>query len=217
MEDTESGSRDASKKDPTRSKVGRLLAEYDLEEFGDELIRLWTGEDGKRHSLRDLADVFNRRLLQTALQDAGNTPLDGEVENLYRLLTDDETSAGMRTQAETTLQRDGIDPDELRRDFVSHQAVHTYLTKYRDAEAPTDTTDPVEKAADVHKRLQSRLLAVTENNLQRASDAGELTLGEFSVSVDVAVFCEDCGTQRSVTDLLANRGCACERSADAET
>ena len=201
-------------RDPTNCKVGRVLVEYGFEEFGDELVRLWTDEGDERYSLRELADLFNQRLLRAAMRDAGLTPLDGEVENLHRLLTDDETSAGMRTQAETTLRRDGISPEELSRDFVSHQAIHTYLTKYRDAESPTEETDPVESAMRVHGRLQSRLKAVIENNLRTLRETGRIALGSFTVSIEVRVFCEDCGTQRGVGELLRVGGCECEPTTD---
>ena len=210
VEDAEDRSRGDQGRDPTNSKVGRVLAEYGFEEFGDELVRLWTVDDDERHSLRELADLFNRRLLRAAMVDAGLTPLDGEVENLYRLLTDDETSAGMRTQAETTLRRDGVDPAALSHDFVSHQAVHTYLTKYREATLPANETDPVENAGQVQQRLQSRLKAVVENNLRTLRDTEQITLGSFTVSVGVQVYCEDCGSQYAVTDVLRNRGCECD-------
>ena len=211
---TDDGGDRAEERDPTNCKVGRVLVEYGFEEFGDDLVRLWTDEDDERYSLRELADLFNQRLLRAAMTDAGLTPLNGEIENLYRLLTDDDTSAGMRTQAETTLRRDGIDPSTLSRDFVSHQAIHTYLTKYRNAESPTDETDPIESATQVHGRLQSRLKAVIENNLRSLRETGRITLGSFTVSIEVRVFCEDCGTQRGVRELLRAGGCECERASD---
>ena len=199
----------STEQDPQKSKVGRLIVQYELDTIGDELVRRWTTETADHLSLRKLADLFNQQLLQTAMQTAGLTLLDGEVENLYQLLTDEKTSAGMRTQAETTLQRDGIAVEDLRRDFVSHQAIHTYLTKYRDAESPTSESDLLKSSTKVHQRLQSRLKAVVENNLQRAREQERIALGSFSITVDVRVYCEDCRTQQSVAELLENHGCAC--------
>jgi hypothetical protein len=54
------------------------------------------------------------------MADVGMTTLDDEVANTYRLLTIKDVSTGVRTQAETTLKRDGIDPQRLRQDFVSY-------------------------------------------------------------------------------------------------
>ncbi|MFC6771661.1 rod-determining factor RdfA, partial [Halorubrum pallidum] len=48
------------------SKVARVIEAYDLAGLGAQLERQWTGADGDRTSLRDLADVFNRRVLEAA-------------------------------------------------------------------------------------------------------------------------------------------------------
>jgi hypothetical protein len=117
------------------SKVARLIGEYGLgEEFGDELERRWTADGDERESLRDLADAFNRRLLESALTAAGASTVSGEASNLYRLLTGDDVSSGMRTEARARLERDGVDVDQLERDFVTYQAIRAHLTEYRDAE-----------------------------------------------------------------------------------
>jgi hypothetical protein len=80
-----------------RSKVARLIEEYELGGIGEEFERRWTREED-RSSLRDLADEFNRRLLRAALERTGDAPLDGEVDNLYRLLTGDDVTSGVRQQ-----------------------------------------------------------------------------------------------------------------------
>jgi hypothetical protein len=35
-------------------------------------------------------------------------------------------------------------------------------------------------------------------------------LGDFSLLVDVRVFCEECGTQRPIVELLEHGGCECQ-------
>lgn len=196
-----------------RSKVARVIREYGLNGTGDELVASWTDQGDDQRSLRELADHLNQALLRTAMEDAGMSPLDGEVENFYRLLTADETSAGNRTEAESTLRREGVAVEELERNFVSHQAVHTYLTEYRDVEwkSGTGERERVEKTLDSVQRLQSRLTAVSEQSLRKLSDKGLISVGDFDVFVDVNVFCEDCGTQRGIVDLLTERGCECEK------
>jgi hypothetical protein len=59
----------------------------------------------------------------------GDTVLEGEVEHTYHLLTDDEVSSGDRRRAERRLERQGIDIDTLRSDFVSYQAIRMYLKR----------------------------------------------------------------------------------------
>ena len=193
------------------SKVDRLLTEYSLPGMDEQLIASWTGDADERRSLRDLAEYFNRELLRAAMAEAGMTTLDGEVANTYRLLTAEDVSTGVRTQAETTLERNGIDPQRLRTDFVSHQAIHTYLTKQRGVEHSSEPVgDRAGKTERTIRRLGSRLVAVAEKRLRSLRDAGTITLGTFSVLVDVRVVCEDCGTHTDVPTLLGDGGCDCD-------
>ncbi|WP_345779732.1 rod-determining factor RdfA [Haloplanus halobius] len=194
------------------SKVARMIAEYDVDEsLGDELERLWTAEGQQRKSLRDLADFFNKQLLESAMTAAGISTVNGEVSNLYRLLTADDVSSGMRTEARTRLEREGVDIEQLERDFVSYQAIRSYLTEYRDAsyEQPSDS-EQVESVLDSIRRLQSRLRSLTEGSLDRLRSTGRITLGEFRLFIDIDVLCEDCGAQYGVIDLLERGGCDCE-------
>lgn len=202
---------------PRRSKVGRLLEEYDLTGVGAGLERRWLGVDGERRSLRDLADGLNRLLLSAALERAGERSVEGEVENYYRLLTDDEVGTAARTEAEAKLARIGIDVESVRQDFVSHQAVHTYLTKYRGVEPPgkAGSADAaLENRSETLQRLQQRLVAVAERSLESLRDAGHLSIDSFDVMVRVTVYCDTCGTTSDAFDLLARRGCECEVSED---
>jgi len=197
-----------------RSKVARLIDEYDLAGIGDTLERRWTATED-RSSLRELADYFNRELLRTAIESAGATPLEGEVENLYRLLTDDDVTSGVREQTRNRLDQQGVDVEEIEGDFVTYQSVRTYLKKHRDADPPDTSTSPedrIERKRSTIQRLTSRLADVTEQSLRELVDASAITLGEFDVIVTVRVHCTSCGTQQSVSDLLATRGCECEQS-----
>ncbi|WP_049986149.1 rod-determining factor RdfA [Halobellus rufus] len=196
--------------DPTRSKVGRLIHAYEMDGVDQELEDRWTGKGYESQSLRSLADWFNRRLLAAKLEQSGETPIDGEVANLYRLLTDDDVTAGMRVDAEATLERNGIDPETVRKEFVSHQAVHTYLTEFRNASKERSSGDRIENVRTTVQRLQSRLVAVVENNIEQLRSTDRLTLGDFSVLVDVQVYCEDCGASYGIADLLDRGGCDCQ-------
>jgi hypothetical protein len=195
-----------------RSKVGRLIRSYDLDGMVETLEARWTGDGAQRSSLRELAEYFNRQLLRVAMGEAGMSPLQGEVENTHRLLTDDDVSAGVRTQTRKQLKREGIDVERVKQDFVSHQAIHTYLTKYRGVrkgEAASDETQ-VEKSLQTVQRLKNRLSAVTANALETLRSTGRITVGDFDVSVDVRVFCRDCGEQYAVRDLLEAGRCGCD-------
>lgn len=202
---------DSETADDRRSKVGRLIGTYDLDGMTEKLEARWTGDGETRSSLRELADYFNRQLLRETMIEAGMDPLQGEVENVYRLLTDD-VSAGVQTQTRKSLEREGVDVEQIERDFVSHQAIHTYLTKYRGVQKEEDGTDEdqVEKAGQTVQRLKNRLSAVTKNTLETLQRTDRISLGDFTVSVDVRVFCQDCGEQYDVRDLLAAGHCGCD-------
>jgi len=195
-----------------RSKVARLIDEYELTGIEDTLERRWTATED-RSSLRELADHFNHELLRTAVESASAAPLEGEVENLYHLLTDDDVTSGVREQTRNRLDQQGVDVEKIEDDFVTYQSIRTYLKKYRDADPPGTSTSPedrIERKRSTIQRLTSRLADVTEQSLRELVDASAITLGEFDVIVTVRVHCTSCGTQQSVSDLLASRGCECE-------
>jgi hypothetical protein len=198
----------------TNSKLSRLIDEYGLDTLGDQIEDYWTNDTGERYSLRELATYVNQQLLRSVMNDADMDPLAGEVENTYRLLTDDDVSTGTRTQARRRLQRAGVDVDQLDADFVSRQAVHTYLTVVRDVTYTTNEDDPVEREATNIRRLKRRLSTITTGKLEQLQAADQLALGEFNVLLDLRVLCEDCGTQYQLSDLLDARACECVQDAD---
>lgn len=212
----ESGTTDTKRS----SKVGRVLAEYEIEGLGETLERRWTGDGEERFSLRDLADWLNKKLLEVAMRRANRRPHDEEINNIYRLLTDDSVSSGVLTQTRSDLQRDGIELESLENDFVSHQAIHTYLTKHRGAtHTPSVTTDEdrIESVIGAIQRLSQRTMRVSEDNLATLKNTERLSIGEFDVLVDVTVTCQDCGRQYEIVDLLEAGSCECKPREDDRT
>lgn len=206
---------DTNSGDKRQSKVVRLIRTYELEGMGEELEARWLGTGETQNSLRELADYFNHRLLRAVMNEAGMSPLDGEAENAYRLLTDD-VSAGIRIQTRKRFEREGIDVDQLERDFVSHQAIYTYLTKYRNVQKDKAANqDQFEKSAQTVQRLKNRLAAVTDKTLDSLQETDRITTGDIDVSVDVRAFCHDCGRQYEVRELIEAKGCDCKSDADA--
>jgi hypothetical protein len=193
------------------SKVARLIDEYGLgEAYGDRLEALWTAEGSERESLRSLADRFNKRLLEATIADAGMSTVDGEVDNIYRLLTDDDVSSGNRIEARGRLERHDIDVDELERDFVTYQAIRSYLKEYRDARYDdSSATARPDSVIDTIQRLKSRTQSVAEQSLDRLRRAGQIRLGEFRLFIDISVHCEACNSQYEFVELVRRGGCDC--------
>lgn len=198
-------------------KVGRVLSEYGLASLHERLPALWTGEGEEAGdteetaSLRDLADRINVALVRSALEDAGEDPLEGEAENAYRLLSGEDVSAGVRIQQRNRLERAGVDVDSLDDDFVTHQAVHTYLTDGLGiTKQEADDADPVETHEERIQRLRNRLAAVVDGSIGELEAAGELDVGDVDTTVSLQLYCTECETQFELTELLERGGCHCD-------
>ncbi|WP_435335827.1 rod-determining factor RdfA [Haloarchaeobius sp. TZWWS8] len=194
------------------NKVDRVIQKYDLGDVGAELERRWLGEEGDQLSVRDLAALFNKRILRTQLESSDVFTVGENVDHIYQGLTaDGDSGQEDQTIIRARLEQSGVDVDELESDFVSHQTIYRYLKNQRNAEQaePTDE-ERIEKAEQTIQRLRGRTTAVTERSLEGLQKSGSISLGEFSVLNDIQVFCERCGRSYDVADLLEREGCACE-------
>ncbi|WP_267643396.1 rod-determining factor RdfA [Haloarchaeobius amylolyticus] len=193
--------------EPT-NKVDRVIQKYDLGDVGDELERLWLGDGDEKRSVRDLADLFNKRILQSAIDASDVVTLGENIDHVYNALTGEESD---QTLVRARLEQNGVDVEGVENDFVSHQTIYRYLKNHRDAEQPEPSDEErVEKAEQTIQRLRGRTTAVTERSLEGLQKNDAITLGSFNVLNDIQVLCEDCGRSYDVTDLLERGGCACE-------
>jgi protein-arginine kinase activator protein McsA len=191
-----------------RGKVARLIEEYDLLGIGEELEQMWTAEENRR-SLRELAAYFNQQLLQRAFEEASAQYLDGEIENTYRPLTEDDVSRAETTRVERRLERDGIDVEAVRDDFVTYQAIRSYLKDNRGAEYTQSSQEPLEREKTNVQKLRGRMVSVIDGNIQQLQESNEVTLGEFQTLADIRIVCEDCNSQFEILELLDRGGCHC--------
>lgn len=191
------------------TKVGRGIDKYSLDGLGAALEAAWTGEDGDRTSLRELADEFNQSVLEAALRQADDPVIRTDVESSYRTLTDESVPRADTLRKRRELDRRGVDVDAVLDDFVTHQTIHTFLTTERDAQLPDDDTDRVARKTKTIERLRGRLAAVTESTIAALTKRGALTDRPYEVFVDVRIACSTCGADYPVTDLLQRGGCDC--------
>ena len=205
---TDTGSSDARGRKP---KIPRLLGEYDLAGLGDELETRWTAEGDERRSLRDLTAYFNKELLRAALTAPDVDISTEQYDGLYRSLTGEDVSEAERTRVRRRLDRAGVEVETLERDFVSFQAIRTYLNDYRGVEYEGSDTDSVESARDHLQRLTGRLTAVASSRLEQLGRRDDFTLGSVNVLVDVNVVCEECNARYELSELLSRAGCDCEQ------
>lgn len=193
-------------------KISRVSEGYELGDLSGELRVLWTDDGENRYSLRDLSDYFNRQVLRGAMLDAGMDPLDGEVENIYHLLTGEDANAGSRVQAERRLEREGLSTEELQGDFVTHQTVYRHLKNCLEAEYEPDA-DPatrLERDVDRIEAFQNRISVIVGEMARRLRDADLFSIESPSAYVDVRILCEECGAQYTPRDLIREDGCECE-------
>lgn len=192
-------------------KVGRILSKYDFGEYDETLQEEWLAETGA--SLRELETGFNQQVLKRAMEEAGESPLEGEVENIYRLLTDDDVSAGTQIQTKNRLRKLGIDVDDLTDDFVSYQSINRHLQQCRGLSKDTQSPSPQKLRSRIFS-LESRTASVTESTLEQLRRHGELNVSDPSVFVELNVVCEVCGTIMSVESALAGEVCDCDDDAE---
>lgn len=191
-----------------QTKIGRLLETHDLNGLGEELERAWTADENRK-SLRELADYFNKQLLRRHLEQTDIQPVQGEVETFYQLLGSEDGTTADRTRVRRRLEREGVDVERLQSDFVSYQAIRTYLKNERGAEYNHTTADSAERQAEQLQQLQGRVASVADGKLEQLRDSGDITLGEFHVLVSTQVVCEDCNTHMEVAELLEQGSCEC--------
>jgi hypothetical protein len=195
----------------TNSKVARVIEKYDLDGMGEQLEAEWTGEYGQRTSLRDLADEFNRAVLDAAITRSGTKISETDLQSTYQTLTGDDIPSADKMRKERELESMGVDTDAVHSDFVTHQAVHTYLTNYREAELP-ERSDNAEQQAETLERLQGRTAAVTKSAIKKLPPDVENDESAYDVIVDVRAICSNCGTEYTATELLRQGGCDCQEA-----
>lgn len=193
-----------------KRKVVRVIEKYNLDNIGQEMEKLWTTDAETRMSLRELADYFNCQVLASALADSGEQPLEGEVQNLYRLLTDDNVSEADRTRARRRLERKGIDVDQLEKNFVTYQAIRSYLKEERGAKYTPEEQDRTEIEGENIQKFRGRLRKMVDSKLEQLRANGDIVLDDFRLFTNINVLCETCGTQYEIDELLNRGGCGCQ-------
>jgi hypothetical protein len=191
-------------------KVSRVAADEGLVGVHEELRERWTEPDGP--SVRELTDEFNKRVLKTALRSAGTLPIDGEIDNVYRLLSDDDVGEAERVRARQRLQQNGVDTERVEAELVSHQTMYRHLRNCLDTEYEGDTKTPAERLAEWSERVQalkSRTSAVTMQGVEHLDRHGAVDINTPSVSVDITVSCDECGAFFSAEEFLDEGACDC--------
>lgn len=191
-------------------KVDRVSRRRGLEDADAVLTERWHAGT----SLRDLETLYNQRVLEAAMRDAGVETLHGEVENLYRLLTDGDVSAGVRVEARSRLEQKGVDLDPVTDDFVSYQTIRTHLRTCLDVDTERESTVSPTDAKNTVFKLLSRTESVTARTVDRLRSSGHLRIGDVDVTLSLRIACTDCGEEYTLSRLLQRGHCSCSTDSD---
>jgi len=192
-------------------KVERNIEKYGLNDLNEELHQ--RHQDGA--SLRDLATFINKRLLETALQDA-NAAVVGDVDSIYEALRGNEVSVGRRAAVSTQLKQQGVPMDEVEDDFVSHQTVRDHLQTCLDRDTARQPRVTLSEATDTIEWARSRCMAVIERTLTRLHDAGQFDAANIEVTQSIRVACDECGRSYRLHEFVDDGGCEHATTSDAQ-
>lgn len=198
----------AGESDP-RYKVPRVASRHDMTEILEQSERQWTGKEGERSSLRELATRFNIKLLTQVISDHDASISGPEIQAMYDTLSGSEGTAGDRTRVRRNLERHGVDVDNLEEKFVSHQAIHTYLTDGRGLSKPGTDRRTRSDALQTVERLRARLATVTESELHSLNREPDYTFGDPETIVTITVACNECNAHMELDAALQGEGCEC--------
>jgi len=191
-------------------KIGRAVEKYDVGRLDERLLD--RREAGA--SLRELEDVVNRAILRVALRTA-DRDIVGDVDSFYERLTDDEVSAGQRTEAREWLTQAGIDPAELTGDFVSYQTVRTHLRECLGVDTDRRSTLSVADAKGTVEWARARSEGIVKRTIERLDRTPDFDGDTVEVGTVIRVTCTECGKSYPVETFLDRGGCTCS-STDAQ-
>lgn len=77
-------------------------------------------------------------------------------------------------------------------DFVSQQAIQTYLIEHRGAEYNLEGTDPFKRESTNIQQLRRRIISVADGKFEQLQKNEDIQLGEFGILVDSQVVYENC-------------------------
>jgi len=185
-------------------KVGRVAQNYEILEI-DQMLLNRRRQDNK--SLRSLADCFNTNVLRAALRST-NADIAGDPKSVYEALTGD-VSPERRADVADQLEYVGIDVENLKGDFVSHQTIKSHLTNCLDVDTSRQTIQSIEEATGKIEWARQRNEGIINSILGQLDRNEFLEVGDLEIAHSITVACTNCNQTYSISQLLDNGGCNC--------
>jgi len=187
-------------------KVCRILDEYGMERYEEQLLEQWQADPPQRKGYRQLAEWFNTLMLRREMDRAGLSTLGDEAESKYERLRADETIA---EEVATELANAGVPIERLRNDFVSYGVIRTHLKECLDSDVELASGEWEQDAIEIARDHADTKISEAVRSLR---NKGQLTAGgDVAVSITAELECENCHA-RVPADRAIRRGyvCRCE-------
>ena len=191
-----------------RRKIPKIADKYELDNIDDFLISHWTADDDRK-SLRELADMFNKRIFFAALSEINLT--NSEREQWYSILNEDDAPQTEQVRIRRKLEKEDIDFADIRSDFITHQTIYTYLTDVVDVDSPGQSTTTIDSKIQTIEKLAGKTAVVGKKSLTELINVDKINDRNYRVVADVTVICEGCQSSYQFEELLKSGGCDCNR------
>lgn len=187
-------------------KIGGQRRQYGLSGLDEEIVAR-RREDSL--SLRDIARLVNTRILDAALETV-EADVAGDPESVYETLAGDDVAPERKADLTDRLEFLGLDVDELRDDFVSHQTVKHHLNGCLDVDTSRSGLESIEDGKAQIQYSRDRHRTVLDSTIGQLVQTGELDIGEYELSQTASITCTDCSRSYRLEEFLDRGRCECE-------
>jgi hypothetical protein len=195
-------------------KVGNLIEEYNVEsvspdaDTNDYLIQRWVGRgEYTPTGLRPLTEWLNKQALKSVYTNHNRETFDARIESEYEAITGEEVDIAIVED----LSADGIDPEDLRSDFISTATLFRHLTNCLGVNKSVDSEKPTtEWEQNKLEYAKTVVRQSVQEGLRSLDNKDKLPGGsQATITTEVVLGCPDCNTRVGFERALA-RGYICQ-------
>lgn len=197
-------------------KVGKLIDKYGLEhsvvggDLNQYMLARWLGRNEYPETgLRPLKDWFNQKILKTVYNEHGRNALETRVESDYEALTSDDDDK--RHAIIDDLDTDGIDGEELVKDFIATATLYRHFTNCLEEEKSKESEESDSNwEQDKINFTKETIRQNAKDSLVSLENKGKIPhASKAEIDATVVLSCPACGSQVTFERAL-ERGYICE-------
>lgn len=191
--------------DVCNCKVGRQQEASGLSNLNARLVERRRSNEA---SLRDLAAFVNICVLEARIERT-SADVAGDPRSIYEALTGSDVSPERRADVTDQLELVGIDVDDLRSDFVSHQTVKTHLRDCLGVDTSREKIASVDEGRAKIKWVQDHQRTVTANVVDQLVREGFVSIGDYELTQTTSITCTECNQSYRLDEFLDDQQCEC--------